>query len=236
MFGAVMREPKICKGVLERLLKTKISQIQYPVLQKSIAPFYAQKGVRLDVYVADSDKVFDVECQTYKIDDIGNRMRYYQSMIDMDSLLKGSDYSDLKESYILFICTNDPFEENLPVYTFERVCRENNNIDLKDKTHHIIFNASAWEKEKDIELKDFLAFVNNNIAKSDFTKEVANMVEAKKFENTFLNEYFAWNLHDKDVERKTKENVYIDLIKSGLISPEVAAMKLGIPEAELQLK
>ena len=62
------------------------------------------------------------------------------------------------------------------------------------------------------------------------------MVEAKKFENTFLNEYFAWNLHDKDVERKTKENVYIDLIKSGLISPEVAAMKLGIPEAELQLK
>ncbi len=136
----------------------------------------------------------------------------------------------------MFICTNDPFEENLPVYTFERVCRENNNIDLKDKTHHIIFNASAWEKEKDIELKDFLAFVNNNIAKSDFTKEVANMVEAKKFENTFLNEYFAWNLHDKDVERKTKENVYIDLIKSGLISPEVAAMKLGIPEAELQLK
>ena len=69
MFGAVMREPKICKGVLERLLKTKISQIQYPILQKSIAPFYAQKGVRLDVYVADSDKVFDVECQTYKIDD-----------------------------------------------------------------------------------------------------------------------------------------------------------------------
>ena len=96
MFGAVMREPKICKGVLERLLKIKIDYIEYAELQKQISPFYSQKGVRLDVYVADSERVFDVECQTYKIHDIGFRTRYYQSMIDVDTLLKGNSYSDLK--------------------------------------------------------------------------------------------------------------------------------------------
>ena len=30
MFGAVMREPEICKGVLERLLHTRIDHIEYP--------------------------------------------------------------------------------------------------------------------------------------------------------------------------------------------------------------
>ncbi|MBQ3799032.1 MAG: hypothetical protein II837_01940 [Treponema sp.] len=30
MFGAVMREPEICKGILERLLHTGIDHIEYP--------------------------------------------------------------------------------------------------------------------------------------------------------------------------------------------------------------
>ncbi|MBQ7168150.1 MAG: hypothetical protein IJR93_14515 [Treponema sp.] len=44
MFGAVMREPEICKGVLERLLHTRIDHIEYPELQKPISPFYTRKG------------------------------------------------------------------------------------------------------------------------------------------------------------------------------------------------
>ena len=157
MFGAVMREPEICKGVLERLLQIKIDHIEYPELQKTISPFYSHKGVRLDVYVADSDKVFDVECQSYKIESIGKRTRYYQSMIDIDSLMKGADYSELKESFIIFICLDDPFDAGLPVYTFERKCREYEKVDLKDETHHVIFNAAAYESEVNAEIKEFLA-------------------------------------------------------------------------------
>ena len=103
MFGAVMKEPDICKGVLECLLQIKIDHVEYPELQKSISPLYTQKGVRLDVYVADSDKVFDVECQSYKVKDLGKRTRYYQSLLDVDNLLKGKNYSELKETYIIFI-------------------------------------------------------------------------------------------------------------------------------------
>lgn len=61
MFGVVMRNPEICKGVIERLLQIQIDHIEYPELQKAISPFYSKKGVRLDVYVADSDRVFDFE-------------------------------------------------------------------------------------------------------------------------------------------------------------------------------
>ncbi|MBR4629581.1 MAG: Rpn family recombination-promoting nuclease/putative transposase [Treponema sp.] len=177
---AQMRDHEICKGVLERLLQIKIDHIAYPELQKSISPLYTQKGVRLDVYVADSDRVFDVECQSYKIENIGKRTRYYQSLLDIDSLFKGSDYSELKESYVIFICTDDPFDKNLPVYTFERKCKENADVDLEDMTHHIVFNAAAYGEEDNPEIKDFLSFVKNNQAKSDFTRRISNYGTGKE--------------------------------------------------------
>ena len=115
------------------------------------------------------------------------------------------------------------------------MCKENAGVVLNDKTHHIVFNAAAWQSEKDSELKDFLSFVKNNEAKSDFTREVQSMVQSKKFENTFINEYLAWNLHDKDVEKRAKDEgkfeMSIDLIKSGLLSVKDAALKLGVSES-----
>lgn len=221
MFGAVMHDPKICKGVIERLLQIKIAHIEYPELQKAISPFYAKKGVRLDVYLADSDKVFDVECQSYSISNIGKRTRYYQSMIDIDSLMKGANYSELKESFVIFLCLNDPFKAGLPVYTFTRICSENKDVNLGDQTHHVIFNCSAADKEDNSELKELLEFVKSNKAESDFTKEIANMVQAKKFEQSFVNEYLAWNLHDQDVEKRSREDEKIETAKR--------LLSLGIP-------
>lgn len=221
MFGAVMRDPKICKGVLERLLQVNIDHIEYPELQKAISPFYTRKGVRLDVYVADGGRVFDVECQSYRVDGIGKRTRYYQSMIDIDSLMKGDDYSELRESYVIFICTDDPFGRGLPVYTFNRTCGEDAGVDLGDETHHVVFNASAYEREENSDIKDFLSFVKTNTAKSEFTRGIADMVQAKKFEQTFLNEYFAVNLHENDVLKRGRAEGRIETAKKLLL--------LGLP-------
>ena len=43
MFTSVMRNKEICKELLERLLKIKVFDIQYPEAQKSLAPFLNQK-------------------------------------------------------------------------------------------------------------------------------------------------------------------------------------------------
>ena len=88
MFQAVLHEPGICAELVERLLHIKVARIEYPEIEKTIAPYYSTKGVRLDVYLKDSDKVIDVEMQSYPQDAMGLRTRYYQSMIDTDSLLK----------------------------------------------------------------------------------------------------------------------------------------------------
>ena len=80
------------------------------------------------------------------------------------------------------------------------------------------------------ELKAFLGFLRDNEAESDFTREIENMVQTKKFEQSLINEYLAINLHEQDVERRAKELgrlegkmiAYIDLIKDGLLSEKEA--------------
>ena len=124
MFTKVMKNKSICKGLLERLLGIKISKIEYPEIQKNLTPFYESKGIRLDVYVDDGNRVFDIEIQTYIPESIGKRLRYYQSILDMDCLQRGAVYTELKESYIIFICTFDPFGFSLPIYTFKNTCQE----------------------------------------------------------------------------------------------------------------
>ena len=106
MFEKVLQNEEICKELLERLLKIKIDYLVYPEIEKTISPYYETKGVRLDVYVKDSDKVFDIELQNALDMDLPFRTRYYQSMVDTDSLLKGEHYSKLPKSFvILFVLT-----------------------------------------------------------------------------------------------------------------------------------
>ena len=159
MFQAVLRDPDICAELVERLLHIRVNHVEYPELEKTIAPYYTTKGVRLDVYIKDTDKIIDVELQSYPQEALGKRTRYYQSMIDMDSLMKGQDYSELKDSYILFICKHDPFKDEsnkhygLPCYTFKNTCEENPLVNLNDKSLKVIYNASAYNEEKDEKVK-----------------------------------------------------------------------------------
>ena len=156
MFQAVMRDPGLCSELIERLLHLKVSRVEYPELEKTIAPYFSSKGVRLDVYLKDPERIIDIEMLSYPQKEIGLRSRYYQSMIDMDSLMKGQSYADMKSSYVLFICKSDPFKDEdgrelgLPRYTFTTKCHELDGLNFGDKTTKMIYNASACEREKDI--------------------------------------------------------------------------------------
>ena len=96
MFQKVMHNPQICAELVERLLHINVDHVEYPELEKVIAPYYTSKGVRLDVYLKDSDKVIDIECQSNLKPALGKRTRYYQSMIDIDSPAILSEMSVLK--------------------------------------------------------------------------------------------------------------------------------------------
>lgn len=213
MFGTIMQDEEICKGVLERLLKTKISRIVYPKLQESVSPFYDSKSVRFDVYLDDGVTVYDIEMQNKKLDSIEKRVRYYQSMIDIDQLSKGTDYSDLKESYVIFICKTDPFDFNCPSYeVISRIEGETfleNTLEKKeiseiydDKTHKLFFNAKAYEKESNLDLKAFLQYLSKSEATDGFTKILEEKVMVTKKIDKFRKDYFSWALAERDAHEE----------------------------------
>ena len=134
-------------------------------------------------------------------------------MIDIDSIMKGEPYKNLKESYILFICKTDPFmTENekgygLPCYTFRNICMENSNVDLDDKSIKVIYNASAYEQEKNEKIRKFLKYVSTNEpGEDDFTKRLSATVEMIKENDKFRSDYAAMNLHDYDITTMAKED------------------------------
>ncbi|MCR4741930.1 MAG: Rpn family recombination-promoting nuclease/putative transposase [Treponema sp.] len=224
VFQTVLRDKEICREFVERLLHIKIKNIEYPELEKSIAPFYSTKGIRLDVYLKDQDKIIDVEMQSYQQSALGKRSRYYQSMIDMDSLMKGQDYTELKDSYILFICTQDPFKasENkksigLPCYTFKSSCLESEEVKLNDNCVKVIYNASAYREEKDPLVRNILQFISTNRpGEDDFANRLSTLVETLKDRESFRQEYAAMNIHDRDLIRIARQEGINQGIEQGI--------------------
>ena len=204
MFGTIMKNKPICKVVLERLLHIKVGKIEYPSLQKTIAPFYESKGIRLDVYVAEPSRVFDIEIQTSVPPDLPKRTRYYQSLMDVDCLLRGQSYAELKDSYVLFICMQDPFNKGLPVYTFENTCREESGLFLADKSYKVFYNASAYGKEKDDELHALLRYLCEKQATSHFTQTIDALVETTKNNERFRSLYMSLNIHKDNVQTEKR--------------------------------
>ncbi|MGI5097172.1 Rpn family recombination-promoting nuclease/putative transposase [Treponema socranskii] len=203
MFGTVMKNKIICKGIIERLLHIKVGKIEYPSLQKTIAPFYESKGIRLDVYVSDSERIFDIEIQTSVPPSLPKRTRYYQSLMDVDNLLRGQSYAELKESYVIFICTQDPFGKGLPVYTFRSVCSEDGNILLDDKSYKVFYNVGAYGKEREAELSALLEYLCERRATSGFTQQIDALVEKAKRNEKFRSWYMSLNIHEDDLRRES---------------------------------
>ena len=93
----------------------------------------------------DQGRIYDIEMQcSNNRNELPKRTRYYQAMIDMAEAEKGQDYQDLKESYIIFICTFDPFKQGNPMYTFRNLCIENKELELEDKTTTLNFPIIAY--------------------------------------------------------------------------------------------
>ena len=180
LFSKVMRDKEICIALLEKLLKLKIKDIVYLEEQKAIDIEYDAKSIRLDVYVEEDNRVFNLEMQTTDKKDLPKRSRYYQDLIDLNIIEKGAVYKELKESYVIFICTFDPFGENKAQYTFENLCVEEPSLRLKDGTRKIFFNTTSYAEAEDADIREFLKYVNGEESDNPFVKVIEDKVAKVK--------------------------------------------------------
>lgn len=160
MFNQVMMdEHEVCRRLLEVVLERPIERIASVETEKVVEPALGAKGVRFDAYAKSAGAVYDVEIQAYEIRELGRRMRYYQSVMDVSELRKGRSYRSLAESFVIFICVEDQMGAGLPVYHFDMTCAENGSISLNHGFHWVVINASAWDNLKDGPLRSLLQYV-----------------------------------------------------------------------------
>lgn len=219
IFGKIMQDPELCKGLLQRILPDlRIDRIEYPETQKAIRPDIDAKSVRLDVYVEDGKgTVYDIEMQVGTSKGLPKRTRYYQSLLDMQMIDKGEPYKKLKPSYIIFICPFDQFGMGRHIYTFENICKEDKSVSLKDGTTKIFLNAKGTMDDVRPELKAFLDYVAGKKPADPFVDELEEAVKNARKNREWRHEYMTLLMRDQEnIEIGREEGKAEGIITTGL--------------------
>lgn len=220
--------PDLCKELLELLLNIKIERIEIPVAERSFKVDYDSKGIRFDVYVKDgTGRCFDIEIQTTNRTNLAKRARYYQGLMDVDSLVSGADYSELNESYVIFLCMEDAFGNGLPVYDFHQVCKQDSEVLLNDGTHKVFFNASKYDKMPTESLREFFKFLNGLNAASDFTDQLEQKVRYAKTNAQWRHRFMTWE-QEMRIQVKEKSEQLAKIIAKEMVEDRVNAMRADI--------
>jgi predicted transposase/invertase (TIGR01784 family) len=242
MFYKIMRNnPDVCKELLEILLEFSIEKIEMSQ-EEEIDVDFGSKGVRLDVYAKDADglKVYNIEMQASDTKELPERARYYQSVIDVDTLKSGQKYKDLKTSFVIFICIDDIFGDGLPKYTFENLCAENPKVKLNDRAYKYFFISKNCDKLLNEDQKAFLRMATGGEASNKFTGQVASLLRdakrnaqwRKQFMDLEREKTYAF---DRGMEQKAVETAR-NFLNEG-IAPEVISRCVGLPlEQVLELQ
>ena len=215
LFCKLMEDKEECMHLLKIITGKNIKNIEYVDTQKTFDLIYKAKGVRLDVFVQDEDTIYNIEMQVSKDKDLAKRTRYYRSMMDMDTMIKGSKYNKLPESIIIVISPFDYIGKNLPMYEFKSYCKQNKDIKLNDGTKTIFLNLKAdLNNLKNEDLKAFCKYLNGEKVNNNFVDRIDEKVNIIKSKERFKVSYMKWleMMEDKWLEGR-EEGIEIGLEK-----------------------
>ena len=228
MFSYVMCNPQICIELLQYLLPDhKISRIEYyemgrdgteqpaasspkgePLkldIQKSLNEAFNRRTVRLDVYIDDGKSVYNLEMQTTRHAGLAKRARLYQAHMDINQLQRGQFYTRLRPSFVIFICTFDPFDESRYLYSFRNVCRET-GAELGDEAYKLFFNTAGTQGEISDSLREILRYMNDpknypvEQTELPLIRSIDEAVGEAKMSDEWRHAYMIYQIHQQDAE------------------------------------
>lgn len=170
-------------------------------------------------------------------------MRYYQGMIDLNILEKGGDYNELKKSYVIFICTFDPYGQGRHLYSFEYLCDQDPSLTFGDETVKIILNTKGTMDDVSPEMKRLLEYIDGQAASDDLTRELEDAVQSVRRNEKWRLDYMTLQQEyrekyneglevgiEQGMQRGKIELLYVDLH----LTIAQIAQKLGLSEEYVQ--
>ena len=225
MFNKVMSDAKLCSRVLQSLTGKDVSEVKSLVAEKYLQITEDGRGVRYDVFVEDSEDVlYDAEMQNY--DNAGElplRTRYYQSMIDLSMMDAGYRFSQLKESYVIFICTFDPFGRGERCYDFSNRSGKKGEFPLGDKRTILIYNVMSKSDELNEDANEFLDYVMDGTVGGTLSDSLDKAVKDARHNKEWRTEYMMhmanyWDNIDEGKEIGKEIGIEIGIERGSAIS------------------
>lgn len=161
--------PECTEELLRIILKRNDLKVTRAVTQLTIGNLFG-RSVRLDVYATDdSGKQYDIEVQQEDKGAAPERARLNSAMFDSHLTTKGKSYTEIPETYIIFITEHDVLKDGLPIYTIERTIRETGKL-FGDRAHILYVNGAYRGRDEvgtlmqDFRCEDYRQILNPKIA------------------------------------------------------------------------
>ena len=129
---------QVLQIILGRKMKVKSIKGQYEICNALVKG----RSITLDIHAVDEDeKQINIEVQNGSTGAHVRRARYHSSMLDTRMLKAKQEFTELKDSYVIFLYRHDKFSEGMPVYHVDRYVKETNKL-FGDGSHIIYVNGN----------------------------------------------------------------------------------------------
>ena len=208
MFQTVMADEDRLKELLRRILpELHIENLEVVMNEKSMDYGKDHHGIRLDIYARDGKRLYDVEMQTrVSKKDLYKRADYYHNLLKTNNFEKGKNYSEMKDSYVIFICNFDPFKDQRYQYTIKSVCQETKKV-IPDGRTTIFLNSKGRNGDISQELKEFLSLVEGDVVntKDSYILSIKEAVDKVNEDSEWRNGYMTLDAVIYDAEIKAEK-------------------------------
>lgn len=240
LFAAAMQDAETCQMVLEIILGRSVSNVAVHV-EHTLLYSSDFRAVRLDVYASENMEVaYNLEMENWDKEQLPKRSRFHQAEMDVAALKPGEDFSDLKPSYVIFICTFDPFGYGLYRYTFENRCLER-DFGLGDECCRIFLSTKGTNGDEVPKLLvDFLRYVedSSDACAAEISEQRIEKLHEKirvlKKSRTWEAKYMTVEEYMKRAEKQAMQDGMEEGMKQGMKQGLEQGMKQGMEQGMLE--
>ena len=176
-----------------------------------------------------------VEMQTGRKKELPKRSRYYQSVADVSTTPTGAKYRNLPDNILIFICTFDPFNKDLPRYTFQYTCDEDPELKLQDGSLRIFLNATANHLDSlDQKLQAFYHYLQKGVVESELARTISENITTLKNNSLERRHYMTWAVKMADARYDGYDEGYEKGISIGLERGRATGREEGAYQTRLE--
>ena len=123
----------------------------------------------------------------------------------------------MPDNILIFICTFDPFNKNLPRYTFQYTCDEAPELKLKDGSLRIFLNTTANQLDNlDQKLQAFYHYLQMGVVESELAQTISASITTLKNNSLERRHYMTWAVKMADARYDGYDEGYEKGISVGL--------------------